>query len=110
MIAVHRAEPPAQPVRPIGEIEPFFRERQEIAKRWPFRGGYAADSSEFSGSAAASQILCNLGNSCTQIGDRLEHIANREQIVYTPLLIVTGQRGRPHLPCPPNPGHKEREK
>jgi hypothetical protein len=26
------------------------------------------------------------------------------------LPIVTGQRRRPHLPCPPNPGHKEREK
>jgi hypothetical protein len=26
------------------------------------------------------------------------------------LPIVTGQRRRPHLSCPPNPGHKEREK
>src|SRR6266581_2702902 len=24
--------------------------------------------------------------------------------------FVIGQRRRPHLPCPPNPGHKEREK
>jgi len=141
LIAVHRAEPPAEPVRPIGEIEPFFRERQEIAKRWPLSvvctarlgvqwsplrsfDSTPADSREFSGSAAATAKFCVIsrcsprfarcwssGNSCTQISDRLEHIANREQIVYTPFIAnCHSPRGRPDLPCPPNPGHKEREK